>query len=134
MYNRITLPVLVLSQFYTCSLPSLITAYVGHLMCQHVNSIYGIFLDFDFRFAARNIRYSISLACLYLVMGPDNSHNLHSRPKFSFGLKNRPWTDGRGNQESYYSNVVLWKSMHDKLHQGHSIKNDPQLQGIILKF
>ena len=30
----------------------LITAYVEHLMCQHVNSIYGIFLDFFFSFCS----------------------------------------------------------------------------------
>ena len=65
-------------------------------------------------------------------MGPGNSHNLPLRPKFAFDLKNPPWTDGRGNQESYYSNVVLWKSMHDKLPPGHGIKIDPQLQGIVL--
>ena len=66
-------------------------------------------------------------------MGPGNSHNLPSRPKYAFDLKNPSWTDGRGSQESYYSNVVLWKSMHDKLPAGHGIKIDPQLQGIVLK-
>ena len=49
----ITLPDLVFeSMLYVLSLNSdeCMNAYVEYLMCQHVNSIYGIFLDLNFPF------------------------------------------------------------------------------------
>ena len=62
-------------------------------------------------------------------MGPD----LPSRPKFSWDIKNAPWTDAKGAQEKYYKSVLLWKSFHDKLPETNSNKIPSELQGIILK-
>ena len=68
------------------------------------------------------------------VMSPSSaSADVPSRPKFSFDLRNPPWTDGRGNQEEYYRKVVAWKAMHDLLPADHNSKILPQLQGVILQ-
>lgn len=66
-------------------------------------------------------------------MSPSSGSDVPSRPKFSFDLKNPPWTDSRGNQETYYRNVVSWKSLHDLLPENHASKITAELQGIILK-
>lgn len=62
-------------------------------------------------------------------MGPD----VPTRPKFSWDVKNAPWTDGKGPQEAYYKSVVLWKAFHDKLPAANSNKIPLDLQGIILQ-
>ena len=68
-------------------------------------------------------------------MGPgrEDRSDLPSRPKFSFDLKNPPWTDGRGSQEGFFKNVIRWKRLHDALPKEHSWKIDKNLQGVVLQ-
>jgi len=66
-------------------------------------------------------------------MGPGNSSNLPSRPKFSWDIRSTPWTDGRGNQEGFARAVKLWGQFHDKLPASNSNKIPADLRGICLK-
>lgn len=62
-----------------------------------------------------------------------NGSDLPSRPKFSWDLRNVPWTDGKGNQEQYAKNVELWVALHDKLPDSNNNKIPEALQGIMLQ-
>lgn len=62
-------------------------------------------------------------------MGPD----LPARPKFSWDLRNAPWTDGRGPQDGYYDSVLRWKAFHDKLPDTNSNKIPRELQGVVIQ-
>ena len=67
-------------------------------------------------------------------MNPLNaSAVLPSRPRFSWDLKNVPWTDGKGSQEEYAEAVRLWSALHDKLPDSSSNKIGSDIRGIMLK-
>ena len=74
-------------------------------------------------------------------MGPggesSSSHEksiyLPSRPKFSWDVRNIPWTDGRGDQSGYARSVKLWKKFHALLAVNNSNKIPDNLQGIMLQ-
>jgi len=66
-------------------------------------------------------------------MGPGENSLLPQRPKFSWDVRNAPWTDGIGNQEGYAESVKLWKTYHDSLVPTNSTKIPAALQGIVLQ-
>ena len=68
-------------------------------------------------------------------MGPGDSSSaaLPSRPRFSWDIKNVPWTDGKGNQEEYAKAVELWNAFHNKLTDSNSNKIPADLRGIMLQ-
>ena len=66
-------------------------------------------------------------------MSPMNNSALPSRPKFSWDVKNVPWTDGKGNQEDYKDSVKLWSAFHDKLPVANANKIPDELRGIMLQ-
>lgn len=68
-------------------------------------------------------------------MGPaidSSSAGLPSRPRFSWDIKNVPWTNGKGNQEEYAKAVALWDAFHNKLPDYNSNKISIELRGIML--
>ena len=52
-----------------------------------------------------------------ISMGPGFEFNkaMPSRPKYSWDIKNVPWTDGKGNQDECAESVELWTAFHDAL-------------------
>lgn len=68
-------------------------------------------------------------------MGPaqESSSRVPSRPKFSWDIKNVPWTDGKGCQEDYSKAVHLWNKFHDRLPDSNSNKIPKELRGIMLQ-
>ena len=56
-----------------------------------------------------------------------------SRPRFSWDMKNAPWTDGKGNQERFYEAVQQWVNFHNLLPDSNSNKIPANLQGVILQ-
>ena len=72
----------------------------------------------------------------YTVMGQPNAkvgNNLPSRPRFSWDIRNVPWTDGQGNQEEYANSVKLWMKFHERLRNANPSKIPSDLQGIMLQ-
>ena len=67
-------------------------------------------------------------------MDTDSSSGLPSRPRFSWDVKNVPWTDGKGNQEEYATSVRLWNTFHDKFPDSNSNKIPVTLRRIMLQF
>ncbi len=66
-------------------------------------------------------------------MGPAaNDKNLPSRPKFTWDLRNVPWTDGRGDQEGYAKKVKEWAAFHDSLTDQNSNKIQKEQRGLVL--
>ena len=67
-------------------------------------------------------------------MGPEpSSSSLLPRPRFSWDIKNVPWTYGKGNKEEYSNSVPLWNAFHDKLPDSNSNKIPNVLRGIMLQ-
>ena len=67
-------------------------------------------------------------------MGPEqSSYSVPSRPRFTWDIRNVPWTDGKGNQDDYRRSVTLWSSFHDKLPDSNSNKIPRDLRGIMLQ-
>ena len=67
-------------------------------------------------------------------MGPGN--NARDRPshfKFSWDMRNCPWTDGRGNQEPYATAVTMWSFYHDTLPNSNSKKIPKNLRCLTLR-
>lgn len=64
-------------------------------------------------------------------MGPaqESSSGVPSRLKFSWDIKNVPWTDGKGCQEDYSKAVDLWSKFHDRLPDSNSNKISKELRG-----
>ena len=62
-----------------------------------------------------------------------SERNVPSRPKFSWDMKNAPWTDGRGNQERFFTAVQQWCLFHSKLPDSNSNKIPASLQGMMLQ-
>eukprot|EP00171_Calliarthron_tuberculosum_P022021 IDg22021t1 len=56
-----------------------------------------------------------------------------SRPKFSWDIRNVPWTDGKGSQDEYARSVSLWRKVHDMLPDTNANKIPAKLQGIMLQ-
>lgn len=68
-------------------------------------------------------------------MGPapgSSSSDLPSRPRFSWDLKQAPWTDGKGDQSQYARSVKLWEAFHNELPANNSNKIAVNLRGIRL--
>jgi len=63
----------------------------------------------------------------------DRSVYLPSRPKYSWDVRNVPWTDGRGDQAGYSRSVKLWRKFHAQLPANNSNKIPAELQGIMLQ-
>eukprot|EP00178_Gracilaria_changii_P001339 TRINITY_DN1187_c0_g1_i12.p1 TRINITY_DN1187_c0_g1~~TRINITY_DN1187_c0_g1_i12.p1 ORF type:complete len:348 (-),score=40.05 TRINITY_DN1187_c0_g1_i12:1053-2096(-) len=67
-------------------------------------------------------------------MGPgSSSSDLPTRPRFTWDIRNVPWTDGKGNQEPYATAVRQWSALHGKLNDDNSNKIPEDLQGIMLQ-
>lgn len=70
-------------------------------------------------------------------MGPEMlkqaSLSLPTRPKFSWDIKNSPWTDGVGSQECYAHSVKQWCLFHDRLPDNNANRIAPNVRGIILE-
>ena len=54
-------------------------------------------------------------------------------PRFSWDIRNIPWTDGKGNQEEYAKSVELRNAFHNKLPDSNSNKIPLALRGIMLQ-
>lgn len=67
------------------------------------------------------------------IRGGASEQGLPQRPKFSWDIKNVPWTDGRGDQAEYASAVKLWSRFHDMLPDANSNKVPVGLRGIMLQ-
>ena len=62
-----------------------------------------------------------------------NENCVPSRPRFSWDLRNAPWTDGKGNQERFYESVKQWCAFHDNLPNTNPNKIPSSLQGMLLQ-
>lgn len=68
-------------------------------------------------------------------MGP-GSHSrsdVPSRPRFTWDLRNCPWTDGKGSQEAYATALSDWSEYHDILPSANANKVAKNLRGLQLK-
>lgn len=65
--------------------------------------------------------------------GFSSQGSIPTRPRFSWDLRNVPWTDGVGNQEEYHRSVMLWKKFHDALPDANGNKIPANLQGLMLQ-
>lgn len=63
----------------------------------------------------------------------DRSVYLPSRPKYSWDVRNVPWTDGRGDQAGYARSVKLWRKFHAHLPANKSNQIPAELEGIMLQ-
>jgi len=59
--------------------------------------------------------------------------SLPNRPRFSWDIRNVPWTDGKGSQEDYKNSVDLWSAFHDALPNTNANKLPIALRGIMLQ-
>ena len=59
------------------------------------------------------------------------NHDLPSRPRFSWDMKNAPWTDGKGNQEIFYEAVQQWFNLQNLLPDSNSNRIPANLQAVI---
>ena len=90
--------------------------------------------DFDTAATAKVLLLNHLLGNSLIVMGPEpSSASLPTRPRFSWDIRNVPWTDGKGNQEEYAKSVDLWDAFHNRLPDSNSHKITAELRGIMLQ-
>ena len=66
-------------------------------------------------------------------MGPASANALPNRPRYSWDIRNAPWTDGVGDQENYANAVSRWCAFHDSLPDTNSNKVLRGSRGLILQ-
>ena len=66
-------------------------------------------------------------------MGPEGNQRLPTRPKYSWDIKNVPWTDAVGDQFEYYKAVNRWGAFQDTLSASNTNKIDVASRGMVLQ-